>query len=166
MSPPKRKTMNKQTAVESAPNKIIGSERNEAGDIIYERIQTGLRFELELMNTRVNWLLNSQAFLFVPLVIGAQGRPFTQNPLFPHLPLLGLGLCLILTLSILAAGLRMTQWRSKLLGTVYADEQTQQEYSGVMPNTPLIPIMALTGAFGVPIMLIAAWSWLLLLPPP
>ncbi len=157
--------MEKQTATESVRHEILGSERTEAGDIIYERILIGVRFELELMNTRVNWLLNSQAFLFVPLVIGAEGRPFTQNPLFPHLPLLGLGLCLMLTLSILAAGLRIRQWRWKLLGTAYADEQTPREFSGVMPHNPAIPILALTGAFGVPFVLIAAWSWILLSPP-
>lgn len=157
--------MEQQTVTESMRNEILGSERTETGDIIYERILTGIKFELELMNARVNWLLNSQAFLFVPLVIGAEGRPFTQNPLFPHLPLLGLGLCLMLTLSILAAGLRILEWRSKLVGTAYADEQTPREYSGVMPNTPLIPLMAITGAFGVPFVLIAAWSWILLSPP-
>ncbi len=157
--------MEKQTTTERVRNKILGAERSEAGDIIYERILTSIRFELDLMNTRVNWLLNSQAFLFVPLVIGAEGRPFTQNPLFPQLPLLGLGLCLMLTLSILAAGLRIRQWRSKLLGTAYADEITPREYSGVMPNAPMIPILALTGAFGVPFVLIAAWSWILLSPP-
>ncbi len=157
--------MGQQTTTESVRSKILGSERTEAGDIIYEHIRIGIRFELELINARVNWLLNSQAFLFVPLVIGAEGRPFTQNPLFPHLPLLGLGLCLMLTLSIFAAGLRILQWRSKLMGTAYADEQTPREFSIVMPSTPIIPMMATTSAFGVPIVLIAAWSWILLSPP-
>lgn len=157
--------MEKQTTQEHVRNKILGSERTEAGDIIYEHIRTGIRFELELMSARVNWLLNSQAFLFVPLVIGAEGQPFTHNPLFPLLPLLGLGLCLMLTLSIFAAGLRILQWRSKLQGTAYADEQTPHEYSVVMPSTPIIPMMATIGAFGVPIVLIVAWSWILLSPP-
>lgn len=141
-----------------------GSERSEAGDKTYQLILTAIRFELGLMNARVNWLLTSQAFLFVPLVIGAEGRPLGQNPLHPHIPLLGLALCLFLTVSILAAALRISQWRSKLRGTAYADEQTPREFSGVMPNTPLIPAMAAIGAFGVPLVLILTWSWILLSP--
>ena len=139
-----------------------GTERSEAGDKIYELILTGIRFEIELMNARVNWLLTSQAFLFVPLAIGAEGRPLGQSPLHPHIPLLGLGLCLLLTVSILAAALRVLQWRSKLRGTAYADEQTPREFSGVMPDTPRIPAMAVASAFGIPLALISTWSWILL----
>ncbi len=141
------------------------SERSEAGDKTYELILAGIRFEIELMNARVNWLLTSQAFLFVPLVIGAEGRPLGQSPLYPHIPLLGLGLCLLLTVSILAAALRVVQWRSKLRGTAYAGEQTPREFSGVMPNTPLVPAMAAASAFGIPLVLISTWSWILLSPP-
>lgn len=142
-----------------------GSERSAEGDKIYQHIMTGIRFELELMNARVNWLLTSQAFLFVPLAIGAEGRPLAQNPLYPHIPLLGLGLCLLLTVSILAAGIRILQWRSKLRGTSYADEQTPREFSSVMPNSPLLPSMATAGVLGVPAVLIAVWLWILLSPP-
>jgi hypothetical protein len=114
------------------------------------------------MNARVNWLLTSQAFLFVPLVIGAEGRPIGESPLHPHIPLLGLALCLLLTVSILAAALRVLQWRSKLRGTAYADEQTPHEFSGVMPDTPRIPAMAAASAFGIPLALISTWLWILL----
>ncbi len=139
-----------------------GTERSEAGDKIYELILTGIRFEIELMNARVNWLLTSQAFLFVPLAIGAEGRPIGQSPLHPHIPLLGLALCLLLTVSILAAALRILQWRSKLRGTAYADEQTPHEFSGVLPDTPRIPAMAAASAFGIPLALISTWLWILL----
>ena len=164
MSTPKRSPVQKQTARESVCTKVPGSERSEAGDKTYELILTGIRFELGLMNTRVNWLLTSQAFLFVPLVIGAEGRSLGQSPLHPHIPLLGLALCVFLTVSILAAALRILQWRAKLRGTAYADERMPSEFSGVMRNTPLIPAMAAIGAFGVPLVLILTWSWILLSP--
>jgi len=141
---------------------MLGSERSEAGDKIYERILTGIKFEIELMNARVNWLLTSQAFLFVPLAIGAEGRPIGQSPLHPQIPLLGLALCLLLTVSILAAALRVLQWRSKLRGTAYADEQMPREFSGVIPDTPIIPAMAAASAFGIPLALVSAWLWILL----
>ncbi len=136
-------------------------ERSEASDKTYDRILTGIRFELELMSARVNWLLSSQSFLFVPLAIGSEGQPLAQNPLVPHIPLIGLGLCLVLTVSIMAALLRLAQWRSKLSGTGYADEQTPGEFSGIMPSSPVLPALGVVGALGVPLILIAAWSWIL-----
>jgi hypothetical protein len=55
----------------------------------------------------VNWLIASEAFLFVPLAIRSQGSSITPSALFPLIPCLGLLLCALVSISVLAA-----VWRS------------------------------------------------------
>ena len=43
-------------------------------DHIYKHIRSEIQHEQSLMNVRVNWLIASQAFLFVPLAIGIDPR--------------------------------------------------------------------------------------------
>jgi hypothetical protein len=48
-------------------------ERTAENDAVYRQIRSEIQFEINMMHARVNWLIASQAFLFVPLTIGAQG---------------------------------------------------------------------------------------------
>ena len=142
-----------------------GQVRDEAGDRIHAVIRAEIQFELSLVNARVNWLVASQAFLFTPLVVGANGGGIASNPLWPAIPALGVAVCLLVTISIAAAVWRGHQWRAKLEGTAYADERSHREFSVVAPLTPLLPAMGLVGALGIPLVLSVVWVWLLVWPP-
>jgi hypothetical protein len=56
---------------------MAGISRSAESDHIYEQIRSEIQHEQSLMNVRVNWLIASQAFLFVPLAIGIDPR---QSP--------------------------------------------------------------------------------------
>jgi hypothetical protein len=73
-----------------------------------------------MMNARVNWLIASQAFLFVPLAIGAQGSSIARSPLFPLIPYLGLLLCILVSIAVLVAVWRSGQWTAKCANGPYA----------------------------------------------
>ena len=70
------------------------------------------------MNARVNWLIASQAFLFVPLAISLDPRQpprsIAHSLLFPLIPYLGLFLCLLALIGIVAAIWRVENWRRKV----------------------------------------------------
>ena len=140
-------------------------ERTAENDEIYRYIRSEIQFEINLINARVNWLIASQAFLFVPLTIGAQGGSITESVLFPLVPWLGLLLCLLVSVAILAAVWRSVQWRAKCARGPYAGEGEHGVFSIVLPRSPLIPLMGLIGAIGVPAVLAGAWLILLLWPP-
>ena len=150
---------------EGEDERAPGQVRDEAGDRIYGEIRSEIQFEITLVNARVNWLVASQAFLFTPLLIGADGDGIASNPLWPAIPALGVAVCLLVTISIGAAVWRSNQWRSKLKGTAYTDERMPREFSIVMPRTPMIPAMGLVGALGIPLVLSVVWIWLLVSPP-
>ena len=140
-------------------------ERTPENDEVYRYIRSEIQFELNLINARVNWLIASQAFLFVPLTIGAQGASITRSVLFPLVPVLGLLLCLLVSIAILAAVWRSVQWRAKCRNGAYAGDGEHGVFSIVLPRTPLIPAMGLIGAIGVPAVLAGAWLVLLIWPP-
>ncbi|GMG85286.1 hypothetical protein LNKW23_45040 [Paralimibaculum aggregatum] len=140
------------------------ARRSPEGDAIYIRIREEIQFELNLINARVNWLVASQAFLFVPLTIGAQGQGLRQSLFYPLVPLLGIAICLLVLVSISAALWRSRQWRRKCHGA-YAAEAAPREFSIVQPVEPAIPFLGMVGAIGVPVVLALTWVYLLLAPP-
>jgi hypothetical protein len=142
-----------------------GPERSPENDAIYRQIRDEIHFEISLISARVNWLLTGQAFLFVPLTLGAGGRPLRQSVFYPAIPILGVALCALVLVSILAAVWRGRQWRQKARQGAYAGTQAHLSFDIVLPHTPMIPVMGLIGGIGVPIALITVWLWLLVAPP-
>ena len=141
------------------------SRRSVASDEVYLRIRSELQFEIGLVNARVNWLIASQAFLFVPLTMGARGGDIGASPFHPLIPILGVAICGLTLVSILAAVWRGRQWRRKAESGPYRGDGEEGVFSIVAPRTPLIPAMGLIGAVGVPSVLAATWVYLLVAPP-
>ncbi len=134
-------------------------------DAIYRYIRSEIQFELSLINARVNWLVASQAFLFTPLIVGARGASLADALLFPLIPLLGIALCALVTVAILAAVWRSRQWRAKARSGDYDGRAAHRAFSIVAPRTEAIPAMGLIGSLGVPLTLSATWLYLLIWPP-
>ncbi|MDH3282609.1 MAG: hypothetical protein OEQ18_15990 [Gammaproteobacteria bacterium] len=84
-------------------------------DAVYRYIRSEIQFEINLINARVNWLIASQAFLFVSLAAGAQGSSAASSMFFPFVPHLGIVLCVFVLVAISAA-----VWRSHLASEVRA----------------------------------------------
>jgi hypothetical protein len=139
--------------------------RSPENDRVYLAIRAEIQFELSLINARVNWLVASQAFLFVPLTMGARGGELAGSLFFPIIPLLGVVICLLVLVSILAAVWRGRQWRAKCERGDYAGLDAVDAFSIVAPRTPAIPAMGLIGGVGVPLVLAGTWLLLLLAPP-
>jgi hypothetical protein len=150
-------------ARETPPKRAV-IERTAENDEIYRQIRSEIQFEINMMNARVNWLIASQAFLYVPLTIGAQGSSITHSALFPLIPYLGLLLCVLVSIAVLAAVWRSVQWHAKCANGPYAGDE-HGVFSIVLPRSRLIPLMGLIGAVGVPAVLAGAWLFLLLWPP-
>jgi hypothetical protein len=151
-------------ARDTTPKRAV-IERTPENDAIYRHIRSEMQFEINMMHARVNWLIASQAFLFVPLTIGAQGSSITQSALFPLVPYLGLLLCILVSIAVLASAWRSVQWRAKGANGAYGGDGEHNAFSIVVPRSPLIPLMGLTGAIGVPVVLAGAWLVLLFWPP-
>lgn len=134
-------------------------------DEVYRFIRSEIQFELSLINARVNWLIASQAFLFTPLIVGLDGDSLDDALLFPVIPILGIALCLLVSVAILAAVWRSVQWRAKAAHGPYAGRDAHGAFSIVLPHTPQIPLMGLVGSLGVPLVLAATWLYLLTWPP-
>ena len=144
---------------------LATSRRDAAADEIYLRIRAELQFEIGLVNARVNWLIASQAFLFVPLTMGARGGDIGASPFHPLIPALGVVICALTLVSIMAAVWRSWQWRRKAERGAYRGDGEEYVFSIVAPRTPLIPAMGLIGALGVPAALVVTWAYLLVAPP-
>lgn len=139
--------------------------RTAETDAVYLYIRSEIQFELGLINARVNWLVTSQAFLFVPLTLGANERGIAGSSLYPLIPLLGVIICVLVLVALLAAVWRSHQWRVKARQGGYTGEGQETTFTIVQPNTPLIPIMGYIGALGVPLVLVIAWAGILIAPP-
>ena len=140
-------------------------ERNPHNDEVYRYIRSEIQFELNLINARVNWLIASQAFLFVPLVVGIQGKTLTSSLFFPFIPHLGILLCVLVFIAVLAAVWRSLQWRVKYSQGAYSGIDEHGVFSIVVPHTPLIPLMGMVGALAIPIVLAGAWMYVRIWPP-
>ncbi|MBT8423457.1 MAG: hypothetical protein HKP29_04365 [Silicimonas sp.] len=140
-------------------------ERSPENDGIYRAIRAEIHAELSLITARVNWLIASQAFLFMPLTIGTPGASLGDSLLFPLIPVLGLILCVLILVSILAAVWRSQQWRRKARQGDYRGEIGRHDFSIVLPHTPAIPYLGFAGGIGVPVVLIATWAFVLVMPP-
>lgn len=140
-------------------------EPSPENDAIYRAIRSELHFELSLLNARVNWLVASQAFLFTPLTMGIRGQSLRDSLFFPLIPLLGVALCVLVLLSILAAAWRSIEWRRKSRHGAYDGTDARTAFSIIVPHTPAIPALGLIGSIGVPLVIGATWLYLLLAPP-
>jgi len=136
-----------------------------SNDEVYRYIRSEIQFELSLINARVNWLIASQAFLFTPLIVGLRGDSLADALLYPVIPLLGIALCTLVTVAILAAVWRSRQWRTKASRGDYSGHGAHGAFSIILPHTPQIPLMGLVGSIGVPLVLAATWVYLLVWPP-
>ena len=144
------------------PRDIKVSPENDA---VYRTIRSELQFELSLLNARVNWLVASQAFLFTPLTMGIRGQSLQESLFFPLIPLLGIALCALVLMSIVAAAWRSVEWRRKSRHGEYDGTGAADHFTIVVPHTPAIPLLGLTGSIGVPLVIGATWLYLLFAPP-
>ena len=144
------------------PRDVKASPENDA---VYRAIRSELQFELSLLNARVNWLVASQAFLFTPLTMGIRGQSLRESLFFPLIPLLGVALCVLVLMSIVAAAWRSVEWRRKSRHGDYDGTAAGNSFSIVVPHTPAIPLLGLTGSIGVPLVIGATWLYLLVAPP-
>lgn len=142
-----------------------GPRISAENDAIYRTLRGELQFELSLLNARVNWLVASQAFLFTPLTIGIRGPSMRDSMFFPLIPLVGVALCLLVMVSIVAAAWRSVQWRRKMRQGEYHGVGEEARYSIIVPHTPVIPLLGLIGSIGVPVVIAATWIYLLIAPP-
>jgi hypothetical protein len=140
-------------------------ERTPENDGVYRAIRAEIQFELTLINARVNWLVASQAFLFVPLTVGTRGSALADSLFYPLIPLLGIILCLLVLLATLAAVWRSRQWRAKGEQGAYRGLGEEGRFSVVAPRTPAIPALGLAGSLGVPVVLALTWLYLMIAPP-
>lgn len=140
-------------------------ERSEENDAIYRYIRSEMQFELSLINARVNWLVTSQAFLFVPLTLGAREAGIGASVYYPVIPILGVLICALVLISVMAAVWRSRQWRRKAQQGAYSGVDAQDSFDIILPHRPIIPRMGMIGGLGVPITLVAVWLWLLIAPP-
>ena len=100
-----------------------------------------------------------------PLIVGLQGNSLSDALFYPVIPLLGIALCALVSIAILAAVWRSRQWRAKAKQGDYSGLDAHGAFSIVLPHTPQIPMMGLVGSLGVPLVLAATWVYLLLWPP-
>lgn len=140
-------------------------ESTTENDATYSAIRAEIQFELNLVNARVNWLVASQAFLFVPLTVSTRGSALSESLFYPLIPLLGIALCLLVLLAISAAVWRTLQWRKKADQGAYSGAAEATRFSIVPPQTPAIPALGLAGSLGVPLILALTWLYLLIAPP-
>lgn len=140
-------------------------DHSPSNDEVYRYIRSEIQFELSLINARVNWLIASQAFLFTPLIVGLQGNSLSDALFYPVIPVLGIALCALVTVAILAAVWRSRQWRAKAKQGDYSGLEAHRDFSIVLPHTPQIPMMGLVGSLGVPLVLATTWVYLLMWPP-
>ena len=140
-------------------------ERSAENDAVYRYIRSEIQFELSLINARVNWLVTSQAFLFVPLTLGARQGGIGASVYYPVIPVLGVIICALVLISVIAAVWRSRQWRAKGEQGAYAGRDNTGAFDIVLPHSPMIPRMGLIGGVGVPLALVGVWVWLLIAPP-
>ena len=140
-------------------------ERSEENDAIDRYIRSELQFELSLINARVNWLVTSQAFLFVPLTLGAGDGGIGASVYYPLIPVLGVLICLLVLVSVIAAVWRSHQWRTKSQQGAYSGAESADTFDIILPHRPIIPRMGMIGGLGVPLILVGVWTWLLIAPP-
>jgi hypothetical protein len=143
--------------------------RKAESDQIYRHIRSEIQYEHSLMNARVNWLIASQAFLFVPLAIGIDPRQpprsIAHSLLFPFIPYLGLVLCLLALIGIVAAVWRVENWRRKMARGGYGGDGEHDTFSIIQSSQPGVVIMGYCSAVGIPLVLAAAWVILRFFPP-
>ncbi|WP_295311277.1 hypothetical protein [Roseobacter sp.] len=140
-------------------------KRSEENDAVYRQIRNEIQFELSLINARVNWLVTSQAFLFVPLTLGARDGGIGASVYYPVIPVLGVAICSLVLISVMAAVWRSHQWRAKACQGAYDGRSNDATFDIILPHRPLIPRMGLIGGVGVPVILVLVWFWLLIAPP-
>jgi hypothetical protein len=153
-------------------SKVIGMAgilRSAESDHIYEQIRSEIQHEQSLMNVRVNWLIASQAFLFVPLAIGIDPRQSPRSVahslFFPFIPYLGMALCALALVGIIAAVWRVESWKRKAVYGDYGGEGEHDTFSMIQPKQPAIVIMGYCSSVGIPLVLAAAWVFIRLSAP-
>ena len=128
-------------------------------DHIYKHIRSEIQHEQSLMNVRVNWLIASQAFLFVPLAIGIDPRQSPRSVahslFFPFIPYLGMVLCTLALVGIIAAVWRVESWKPK---AVYCDDGGEGEhdtFSMVLnPSSQRLSLRGIAPLSGIPLFLL------------
>ncbi len=146
-----------------------GPARSIDNDRIYQSIRSEIQYEQSLINARVNWLIASQAFLFLPLAMsldpGKEGAGAADSIFFPFIPYLGMILCLLTTVAVVGATWRITQWRRKCGAGAYSGEGEHATFSIVQPRTSAIPLMGHVASVGIPLVLTLAWVFVRVWPP-
>jgi hypothetical protein len=112
-----------------------------------------MRFEHELINRRVTWLLSTQSILFVAYGLALQHN--NARLFLSVTPILGIGIAVLILVGIVAAILaKRSTWKD------YADEHKDKDVQfgvrDIFTYLRFVPDIALPLSFAV------AWSWILI----
>jgi hypothetical protein len=135
--------------------------------ITFDDIRKEVNHEHSMLNQRVGWLVTSQAFLFVPLVLGIKsGVRFSDSLFYPLVPLLGVVICALTLLGIIAAIIRINDWKFWQYRLGDKNKQSIRPVISLhgkvlfcLPRS-LIPALGFIPALGLPIALLISWLYI------
>ncbi len=140
---------------------IPGETRTPENDEVYKQIRSEIQSEYARLNARVNWLVASQTFLFLPLSLSSQrpegGLDLAGSVFFPLIPYLGMLLCLLALTGVIGAVWQIENWKAKYARGAYAGRQEHRRFSIIKPRNPLVPLMGHVASVGIPLVLLSAW---------
>ena len=121
-------------------------------------IRDEVHHEHTLLSQRVLWLVTSQSFLFVPLAVGIGASPTTHSDsiklakisdslFFPLIPQLGILICIVAFIGILAAIWRINSWKHEQY--VLQDNQNKTRW--------IVSFLGFVPALTLPLFIACAW---------
>ena len=150
---------------------------------IYKVIRSRIEFEYSQIGNRLNWLLTSQAFLFIALVSGIKNNDIKDlssvfgaikfisgnSLLYPILPFLGLIVSFFVIISTWAAILRIANFKknenciSKILKDCsynYVKKDCSYDYA-VTQRNQLIHYLGLSPTIFIPVSFLLIWFFII-----
>ncbi len=127
----------------------------------YKAVRDEIAHEDNLVGTRLNWFIGSQAFLLSALAIGHTSRdPATPNVrndfYFPLVPLLAIASCILILLGIIGGALAIRRWRRLLNQMIRQDPSLP-----AIGRDDLIMRLGWSAPLLLPVVFLIAWSYLL-----
>ena len=126
----------------------------------YKLIRDEITHEDNLMSNRLNWFTASQSFLLTALAIAHQGdttMPTRANDyLFPLVPIVALGSCVLILAGIVAGVAALRRWRALLTTTVAG-----ADFLPRIDHDKTIVVLGWSAPVLLPVLFLAAWIYLL-----
>jgi hypothetical protein len=134
----------------------------------YLHIRDEIHKEHALLNQRLQWLVTSQSFLFVPFAMSLNAYDYSDNSnklwrLSFLIPRLGISICIAAFIGIIAAIIRINYWKKEQydwigkwgMGVLY------QEQTPYGLGRWFLPFLGFLPTVSIPILIICAWCYLL-----